>query len=106
MSAAEDKSVHPGGLRVRRGAFTAVVLRDNAPAGALWPDPDGGWRAAPGAWAVRAVSGNPDDELSDPAAAPIMRQSLISGKRQPHPPLSLEIQVGTEHQPRRQRLAV
>jgi hypothetical protein len=63
MSAAEATSVHPGGLRVRRGAFTAVVLRDNAPAGALWLDPDGGWRAAPGARAARAVSGNPDEEM-------------------------------------------
>ena len=63
MSAAEATSVHPGGLRVRRGAFTAVVLRDNAPAGALWLDPDGGWRAALGARAFRAVSGNPDEEM-------------------------------------------
>ncbi len=63
MSAAETTSVHAGGLRVRRGAFTAVVLRDNAPAGALWPDPDGGWRAAPGARAAQAVSGNPDEEV-------------------------------------------
>ena len=63
MSAAETTSAHPGGLRVRRGAFTAVVLRDNAPAGALWPDPDGGgWRAAPGARAARAVSGDLDEE--------------------------------------------
>ncbi len=42
MPLAETTSVHPGGLRVRRGAFTAVVLRGNAPAGALWLDPDGG----------------------------------------------------------------
>ena len=42
MSAAEATSVHAGGLRVRRGAFTAVILRGNAPAGALWPDTDGG----------------------------------------------------------------
>ena len=63
MPATETTSVHPGGLRVRRGAFTAVVLRGNAPAGALWLDPDGGWRAAPGARAARAVSGNPDEEM-------------------------------------------
>jgi len=55
-------SPHPGGLLVRRGAWTAVVLRGNAPAGALWRDPDGRWRAAPGAWAALAVSGEPDDE--------------------------------------------
>jgi hypothetical protein len=55
-------SPHPGGLLVRRGAWTAVVLRGNAPAGALWRDPDGRWRAAPGAWAVLAVSGDPDEE--------------------------------------------
>jgi hypothetical protein len=63
MSAAEATSVHPDGLRVRRGAFTAVILRDNAPVGALWLDPDGGWRAALGARAARAVSGNPDEEM-------------------------------------------
>ena len=63
MSAAETTSVHPDGLRVRRGAFTAVILRGNAPAGALWLDPDGGWRAALGARAFRAVSGNPDEEM-------------------------------------------
>jgi hypothetical protein len=62
MSAAETTSVHAGGLRVRRGAFTAVILRGNAPAGALWLDPDGGWRAAPGARAARAVSGTLDEE--------------------------------------------
>ncbi len=63
MSAAEATSVHPGGLRVRRGAFTAMVLRDNAPAGALWLDPGGDWRAALGARAFRAVSGSPDEEM-------------------------------------------
>ena len=62
MSAAETTSVHPGGLHVRRGAFTAVILRGNAPAGALWLDPDGGWRAAPGARAAQAVSGDLDEE--------------------------------------------
>ena len=62
MPAAETTSVHPGGLRVRRGAFTAVVLRDNAPAGALWLDPDGLWRAALGARAAQAVSGDLDEE--------------------------------------------
>ena len=62
MSATETTSVHPGGLRVRRGASTAVVLRGNAPAGALWLDPDGGWRAAPEARAARAVSGDLDEE--------------------------------------------
>ncbi len=55
-------SLHPGGLLVRRGAFTAVVLRGNAPVGALWLDPDGGWRAAPGARAAQAVSGDLDEE--------------------------------------------
>jgi len=40
-----------------------VILRGNAPAAALWPDPDGGWRAALGARAFRAVSGNPDEEM-------------------------------------------
>ena len=63
MSAAETTSVHPGGLLVRRGAFTAVILRDNAPAGALWLDPDGLWRAAPGARAAQAVSGDLDEEM-------------------------------------------
>ncbi len=62
MPAAETTSVHPGGLHVRRGAFTAVILRGNAPAGALWLDPDGSWRAAPGARAARAVSGDLDEE--------------------------------------------
>ena len=55
-------SPHPGGLLVRRGAWTAVVLRGNAPAGALWLDPAGHWRAAPGARAALAVSGDPDEE--------------------------------------------
>ncbi len=55
-------SPHPGGLLVRRGAWTAVVLRGNAPAGALWLDPAGHWRAAPGARAALAVSGEPDGE--------------------------------------------
>jgi hypothetical protein len=62
MPLAGTTSVHPGGLHVRRGAFTAVVLRGNAPAGALWLDPDGGWRAAPGARAAQAVSGDLDEE--------------------------------------------
>jgi hypothetical protein len=62
MPEAEATSPHPGGLLVRRGVWTAVVLRGNAPAGALWRDPDGRWRAAPGAWAVLAVSGDPDEE--------------------------------------------
>jgi hypothetical protein len=55
-------SPHPGGLLVRRGAFSAVVLRGNALAGALWLDPTRHWRAAPGARAALAVSGDPDDE--------------------------------------------
>ncbi len=55
-------SPHPGGMLVRRGAWTAVVLRGNAPAGALWLDPDGLWRAAPGAAAALSVSGEPDEE--------------------------------------------
>ncbi len=63
MSAAETMSVHPGGLHVRRGAFTAVILRGNAPVGALWLDPDGGWRAAMGARAARAVSGDLDEGM-------------------------------------------
>ena len=62
MSATETTSVHPGGLRVRRGAFTAVVLRGNAPVGALWLDPDVLWRAALGARAALAVSGTLDEE--------------------------------------------
>ena len=36
--------------------------RGNAPAGALWRDPDGRWRAAPGAAAARAVCGEHLDE--------------------------------------------
>ena len=55
-------SLHPGGLLVRRGAFTAVVLRGNAPVGALWLDSDDLRRAASGAAAALAVSGEPDDE--------------------------------------------
>ncbi len=34
------------------------------------------------------------------------RLAPVRGKRQPQPPLSLEILVGTEHQARRQRLAI
>jgi hypothetical protein len=63
MPLAATTSVHPGGLHVHRGAFTAVVLRGNAPAGALWLDPDGLWRAAPGARAAQAVSGDLDEEM-------------------------------------------
>jgi hypothetical protein len=65
MPEAEAASPHPGGLLVRRGAWTAVVLRGNAPAGALWRDPGGRWRAAPGARAALAVSGGPDGEALD-----------------------------------------
>ena len=62
MPLAGTTSVHPGGLHVRRGAFTAVVLRGNAPVGALWLDPDGLWRAALEARAALAVSGTLDEE--------------------------------------------
>jgi hypothetical protein len=62
MPDAGTASVHPGGLSVRRGAWTAVVLRGNAPAGALWLDPDGRWRAAAGAAAALAVSGEEADD--------------------------------------------
>ena len=62
MSATATASAHPGGLLVRRGIDTALALRGNAPAGALWRDPDGRWRAAPGAAAARAVCGAALDE--------------------------------------------
>ena len=62
MPVAETTSVHPGGLCVRRGAFTAVLLRGNAPVGALWLDPDGLWRATLGTRAAQAVSGTLDEE--------------------------------------------
>ena len=65
MPYASATSPHPGGLLVRRGAFTAVLLRGNAPVGALWLDPDGLWRAALGAAAALAVSREPDDEALD-----------------------------------------
>jgi hypothetical protein len=55
-------SPHPGGFLIRRGAYTAVVLRSNAPTGALWLDSDGLWRAASGAATALAVSGEPDGE--------------------------------------------
>jgi hypothetical protein len=55
-------SFHPGGVLVRRGASSAVVLQGNRPAGAVWRDPDGLWRAAPAAGAARAVSGEGLDE--------------------------------------------
>jgi hypothetical protein len=62
MSDTATASAHPGGLLVRRGMDTALALRGNAPAGALWRDPDGRWRAAPGAAAARAVCGEQLDE--------------------------------------------
>jgi hypothetical protein len=62
MSATAAASAHPGGLLVRRGIDTALALRGNAPAGALWRDPDGRWRAAAGAAAARAVCGEALDE--------------------------------------------
>ena len=62
MSGTAAASAHPGGLLVRRGIDTALALRGNAPAGALWRDPDGRWRAAPGAAAARAVCGEQLDE--------------------------------------------
>ena len=62
MSATAAASAHPGGFLVRRGIDTALALRGNAPAGALWRDPDGRWRAAPGAAAARAVCGEALDE--------------------------------------------
>ena len=61
MSYAATASAHPGGLLVRRGIDTALALRGNAPAGALWRDPDGRWRAAPGTAAARAVCGEQFD---------------------------------------------
>ena len=62
MSATAAASAHPGGLLLRRGLETALALRGDAPAGALWRDPDGRWRAAPGAAAARAVCGAALDE--------------------------------------------
>ncbi len=62
MSATAAASAHPGGLLVRRGLDTALALHRNAPAGALWRDPDGRWRAAPGAAAACAVCGEQLDE--------------------------------------------
>ena len=62
MSGTATASTHPGGLLVRRGTDTALALHGNAPAGALWRDPDGRWRAAPGAAAARAVCGAALDE--------------------------------------------
>ena len=54
-------SAHPGGVLVRRAAFSAVVLVGNRPAGAIWLDPDGLWRAAPTGAAALAVSGPQPD---------------------------------------------
>jgi hypothetical protein len=65
MSDAGTATAHPGGLSVRRGAWTAVALRGNAPAGALWLDPDLRWRAALGAAAALAVSGGAADDDDD-----------------------------------------
>jgi hypothetical protein len=62
MSDTATASAHPGGLLVRRGMDTALALRGNAPAGALWRDQDGRWRAAPGATAACAVCGEQLDE--------------------------------------------
>ena len=62
MSGTAAASAHPGGFLVRRGIDTALALRGNAPAGALWRDPDGRWRAAAGAAAARAVCGERLDE--------------------------------------------
>ena len=62
MSDTATASAHPGALLVRRGMDTALALRGNAPAGALWRDPDGRWRAAPGAAAARAICGADLDE--------------------------------------------
>ncbi len=62
MSDTATASAHPGGLLVRRGMDTALALRGNAPAGALWRDPDGRWHAAPGAAAACAVCGAQLDE--------------------------------------------
>ena len=62
MSGTAAASAHPGGLLVRRGIDTALALRGNAPAGALWRDPEGRCRAAPGAAAACAVCGEALDE--------------------------------------------
>ena len=62
MSGTATASAHPDGLLVRRGLDTALALRGNAPAGALWRDPDGRWRAAPGAAAAHAICGAALDE--------------------------------------------
>ena len=69
-------TTHPGDLLVRRSAFTAVLLRGNAPVGALWLDADGRWRAALGAWAALAVSGEPDEAALDmmEQRAPVFRR--------------------------------
>src|SRR5919202_3073453 len=90
-------SAHPGGLLVRRGAWTAVALRGIAPAGALWLDPDLLWRAAPGARAALAVSGEPDEEALEDMEerAPAFRRfaeardwllAALGGGDAPHPP--------------------
>jgi hypothetical protein len=62
MPWATATSFYPGGVLVLRGTFSAVVLRRNRPAGAVWADPYGLWRAAPVAAAARAVSGPGPDE--------------------------------------------
>ncbi len=62
MSGTATASAHPDGLFVRRGIDTALALRGNAPAGAFWRDPDGRWRAAPGAAAASAICGEELDE--------------------------------------------
>lgn len=62
MSPTAAASAHPGGVLLCRSLDTALALRGNAPAGALWRDPDGRWRAAPGAAAARAVCGEELDE--------------------------------------------
>lgn len=62
MSYGTATSFHPGGMLVHRRAFSAIVLMRNRPAGAIWMDPDGLWRAAPVGTAVLAVSGPGPDE--------------------------------------------
>ena len=73
MSGTAAASAYPGGLLVRR-LDTALALRGNAPAGALWRDPDGRWRATPGAPAARAVCGERLDEDALEGRAPSFRR--------------------------------
>src|SRR4051794_24966004 len=68
MSGTTTASIYVGGLLVRRGIDTAVALRGNAPAGVLWRDPDGRWRAAPGAAAALTICSK---EFNEDALEPL-----------------------------------